>query len=97
MDIDNLEELGRLARVAMSVEEKESLRADLEKILAYVSELKNVPAGAGAVGGAAGAGDGLVNVWREDSVPRSAGEQTEELLFAAPRRRGGYIAVKKIL
>lgn len=92
IEIKDVEHLAGLARIKVSDSEKEVLRHDLEEILAYVSEIKEVAAEAGesAVGE-------LHNVLRADSDPHEGGMFSEDLLSAAPTREGNRIFVKKIL
>ncbi len=84
--------LAHLARIAISDGEAESLRASIDDVLAYVSVLEDI------------AGEtlekkpgALQNVFRTDVVTNAPGEYTETLLAEAPKRKGRYLAVKKIL
>lgn len=43
INLDEIEKLAKLARIAVADEEKVKLQKDLESILAYVSELKGAP------------------------------------------------------
>lgn len=92
IEIKDVEHLAGLARIAVSDSEKEVLRHDLEEILAYVSEIKDVSAELGepTVGE-------LHNVLRVDVDPHEPGIFTENLLNAAPSREGNRVFVKKIL
>jgi len=88
---EEIEKLAVLARVKISAEEKESMRKDIESILEYVGQVKNVsvdPKREIPV---------LHNVLRDDVVTTRAGEYTEDLLRLAPSREGNYLKVKKIL
>lgn len=84
--------LARLARIAITDEEAEKMRVSIDDVLAYVSVIKDI------------AGDtvekkpgALVNVFRADEVTNSADEFTEVLLAEAPKRKGRFLSVKKIL
>ncbi len=90
--LKDVEHLAGLARISISDSEKELLRHDLEKILAYVSQVKDVATNIGvpAVGEHR-------NVMRADENPHEAGMFTEALLRAAPAREGNRLLVKKIL
>ena len=92
IELKDVEHLAGLARIAVSDSEKEVLRHDLEGILAYVSEIKDVAAELGepAVGE-------LHNVLRDDEGAHESGTFTEDLLVAAPAREGNRVFVKKIL
>lgn len=92
IELKDVEHLAGLARIAISDSEKEALRNDLEEILAYVSQVKEVATGAlvSEVGE-------LYNVLRSDEDPHESGIFTEPLLDAAPLRKGDHLVVKKIL
>ena len=89
--IGDIEKLASLARIKLSGEEKESMSKDIESILDYVSQVKNISADV--------ARDIPVvhNVMRDDVVTHESGEYTEALLSLAPAREGNYVKVKKIL
>ncbi|MHB1118018.1 MAG: Asp-tRNA(Asn)/Glu-tRNA(Gln) amidotransferase subunit GatC [Minisyncoccota bacterium] len=92
IELKDVEHLAGLARIAVSDNEKEVLRHDLEEILAYVSEIKDVATelGESAVGE-------LRNVMRADENQHEPGVFSEDLLAAAPAREGNRVFVKKIL
>ncbi|MDO8603908.1 MAG: Asp-tRNA(Asn)/Glu-tRNA(Gln) amidotransferase subunit GatC [bacterium] len=92
IEIKDVEHLAGLARIAVSEEEKKILQHDLEEILAYVSQIKEVEGQKSKVK----SGE-LRNVMREDSEPHEAGIFTEDILKQAPAREGNRISVKKIL
>lgn len=96
-DVDNL---AGLARLEISDDEKENLRHDLEEILAYVSQVKEVgekvESGKLKVESNKELRD-LHNVMRDDRDPHTPGLFTEVLLLAVPSREGDRILVKKIL
>mgnify|MGYP001254115211 FL=1 len=92
-DIDNL---ALLARIALSDAEKDKLQQDMESILGYVGELQNAPCFAEATQGKPESYY-LRNVMREDVEPFESGINTESILSQAPKRRGDYFVVKKIL
>ena len=88
----DIESLARLSKLALTAEEKKAYTGDIESILAYISEIQSV------------AGElpehvvGKVkNVLRPDTSPHESGIHTEALLGAAPKRKGQYVLVKKIL
>ncbi len=87
----DIEKLASLARIQVSDEEKESMRTDIESILAYVSQVKNLSVETTADLSS------VHNVMRDDVVTHQSGEYTEILLSAAPAREGDYLKVKKIL
>ena len=84
--------IARLARLALSDEEKKRFREQLGNILDHVSELKSldtkgVPPTSHVLP--------LKNVWREDQVVTP--ENLEALLSNAPDREGPYFKVKKVI
>lgn len=100
IEIKDVENLAELARVAISDNEKENLRRDLEEILAYVSQVKEVgekvESGKLKVESNKELRD-LHNVMRDDRDSHAPGLFTEALLSAVPSREGDRILVKKIL
>jgi len=93
VEIKDVEHLAGLARLAISDSEKEILRTDLEGILAYVSQVKEVTAEVVAIGVV----PELHNVMREDTDTHTPGIFTEDILAGAPSRQGNHLVVKKIL
>jgi len=87
-----VEKLSELARIEISEDEKAGLMGDLDVILGYVSEVREVITG--DVEPTAGR---LRNVMRKDVDPYEVGKFTEEIMEGAPNRDGDYIKVKKIL
>lgn len=92
IELKDVEHLAGLARIAVSDTEKEVLRHDLEEILAYVSNVKEVVAEMSEPE----AGE-LHNVMRDDEGAHEAGVFTEDMLSQAPAREGNRLAVKKIM
>ena len=88
---EQVSKLAELARIAVSEEEKESLRGDLEAIVSCVSAVAAAPAGD------APPLSELRSVLREDGEPHAAGAFTEALLAQAPAVERGYVKVKAIL
>lgn len=89
---EDIEHLAKLSRVAVSEEEIERFQGDLEEILGYVSEIKNVSTG--ELEPVLGE---HCNVLRDDTNPHDGGLHQEDLLNALPDREGNYARVKKIL
>lgn len=93
MNIEEVKKLADLARIEISDQEAEKLGKEMESILAYVQDVKNVVK----------SGDEIVenafvrNVLREDSNIHESGVDTEQLLSNAPASENGYIKTKKIL
>ena len=88
---EEIEKLAQLARIDISNEEKDSMRTDIESILEYVGQVKNISVEAEREMPVPR------NVMRDDVVTHQSGEFTEDLLALAPAREGNYLKVKKIL
>ncbi len=86
-----IEHLADLARIEISDVEKESIRKDIESILEYVGQVKNVPTDTVRENPV------LRNVMRQDVITHTAGEYSDDLLALSPDREGNYLKVKKIL
>lgn len=87
-----IEQIAELARLSLKPEEKAKLKKDLESILAYVEQLKQVPT------------DkieptshvlNLENVFRPDEVRPT--DVREDILKHAPHREGNFFKVPKII
>ena len=93
METKDIERLAHLARIELSDELKERLSRELDEVLTYVEQIKDI------------VGDRTLettapahrNILREDTDPHEGGAYTEALLDAAPHRKGQHIAVKKII
>ena len=90
----DVEHVARLARLALSEEEKERYTAQLESILEYIDTLNkldtaNVPPTSHVLP--------LSNVWREDIAEPGRLGSTEDILKNAPEAEGPYFKVKKII
>jgi len=93
MKREEIEHLARLARIDLRGGEADALTADITQILGYVSEIEKIT---GEEGVEKEVGE-VHSVMREDANPHEPGIYTEDLLSAAPTRKGQYIEVKKIL
>ena len=90
----DVEHVARLARLALSEDEKERYTAQLESILEYIDTLNkldtaNVPPTSHVLP--------LSNVWREDKAEPGRLGSTEAILKNAPESEGPYFKVKKII
>ncbi len=93
ISIQEIEKLAELSRIALTTEEKEEFRRNMDSILGYVEQVNKV---SGSLAGGKKAGL-LRNVMRDDSNPHESGIYTEILVSAAPKREGNYVKTKKIL
>jgi len=93
----DVEHVARLARLALTEEEKDRYTTQLGQILGYVDKLSqlntdNVPPTSHVLP--------MSNVWREDKTEPSTGEtlgSPEEILANAPEREGPLFKVKKVI
>ena len=90
MDIQDVENLARLARIELGEDEKVELLKDMKGILGYVKQIEEVKVDDTK------ADFGLTNVWREDKIePR---EFSRDLIIGQfPDSQDGFLKVKKIL
>ncbi len=92
ISIKDVEHVAKLARVAISAEDKVKYQQQLEKILGYVSQLKSkntdgVPPTAHPYD--------ISNVWREDEARPF--EDLPNLLKNAPELEATFYKVKKVI
>ncbi len=92
LNLDDINNLARLARIELSEEEKVKLQKDMESILGYVGQITSVKLDTTAEAKKMS----LINVMREDIVTTVTGEYTEAILANAPKREGDYFSVKPI-
>jgi aspartyl-tRNA(Asn)/glutamyl-tRNA(Gln) amidotransferase subunit C len=93
----DVEHVARLARLALSEEEKDRFTGQLGSILQYIEKMSalntdNVPPTSHVLP--------LSNVWREDKMEPSTSEtlgSPEDLLSNAPEREGPLFKVKKVI
>ena len=90
---EEVEHVARLARLALSEEEKVRYTGQIEAILGYIEQLKavntdNVPLTTHVLP--------MSNVWREDVADQHLCNP-EDLLKNAPDREGPFFKVKKII
>jgi aspartyl-tRNA(Asn)/glutamyl-tRNA(Gln) amidotransferase subunit C len=90
MNIKDVENLAELARLELSMEEKEAMLKDMGGILDYVKQIEEVKIPEVKFNYS------LYNAWREDEViPR---EFSHELIMEQfPDEQEGFLKVKKIL
>lgn len=94
MDIKDVENLARLARINLSEEEKFSMLKDMQSILEYVKQVEEVKVPE------AKPEPKLRNVWREDEIITediSSNITRDKIIEQFPDSQDGYLKVKKIL
>jgi len=93
MEKKDILHLALLSRIRIDDTEAESLRKDIDSVLAYVGEVNSITADA-SLTKKVGA---RFNVFREDVVATQPETYTEALLAEAPKKKGRHLMVKKIL
>lgn len=93
LEIKDIEKLAKLARIKLTDDEKESFLKEIEPILGYVAQLKEVSA---TLDDQKKAGEHR-NIVREDSTPETPGINTEDIVSNMPESKDNYLKVKKIL
>ena len=91
---DEIKKLAVLARVSINEEEIDRFQNDLDKILDFVSKIKEIELPPEI---AEKQRDHIFNVFREDKEPHKPLEYTKSLLKEAPGKKNDFIKVKKIL
>ena len=90
----DVEHVARLARLALSEDEKARYTAQLESILEYIDKLNKVDT---AHAPPTSHVLPMSNVWREDQAePNRLGSQTD-ILKNAPEAEGPFFKVKKVI
>lgn len=89
---NEIKDLGELAHISVSTEEAKKLESNLEEILGFISNLKEVD-----VSHADDKELTVQNVFRKDESPHEANKFTKKILENAPSKKEGFIKVKKIL
>ena len=90
---DDIKKLAGLARLGLTQAEQDVLAKEVDSILGYVEQIKEV---SGKLDDNR-AIPAHRNVMRSDDHPHESGVHTEDILKNAPDRDGNYLKVKKIL
>lgn len=93
VEIKDIEKLAELSRIRISDDEKKVFLKDIDSILNYVEQIKEVVENEQFTSPESG----LKNIFREDADPHDSGQFTENLLDCVPEKENAYIKVKKIL
>ena len=92
MELSDIKKLSELCRIEMSEAEQEKILKEMDSILCFVNQIQEPKIDITE----RDAGE-LRNVMREDGEPHESGKYTKDILREAPKVRGGYVEVKKIL
>lgn len=93
LEIKDIEKLAKLARIELTQEEKDKLPQEVDNILGYVAQIKEVVS---TVSEEKRAGE-LRNVMRDDINPTITGTNTELIVDDMPDSQDNYLKVEKIL
>ncbi len=109
MEIRDIEKLAQLSRIELTDAEKQTFATDLENILHYVDQIREVTTTTNAKTSASSissddtvalgeVGD-IYNILREDEVTtgHEGGAFSQKILDQAPATQDGFVKVKKIL
>ncbi len=88
---EDIKHLADLARMEISESEISALAGEMDSILGYVGQIKDV------VGETQSIVPPLHNVMRDDVVTNAPRQYTEAILQNAPAREKNYLKVKKII
>ncbi len=93
IDKQQIEHIAKLARIELTEEEKEKFTKELSSVLDYVNQLNKVDTS--KIEGISQV-TGLENIIREDMEDKIR-DKRYKLLNEAPKRKGDYIQVPKVL
>lgn len=93
LEIKDIEKLGKLARIELTQGEMEKLLNEVDPILGYITQLKEV---IGTVGEEKVAGEHR-NIDRADGTPTETATNTKAIVADMPDSQDDYLKVKKIL
>lgn len=90
MDIKDVENLAKLARIEFGEDEKQEILSDMESILGYVKAVQTAEVGE------LKPENQIYNIWRED-LPDGREFSKEIITSQFPDAKDGFLKVKKIL
>ena len=93
LDIKDIEKLAKLARIELTNDQKQRLLKEVDPILDYVTQLKEVVS---KIGEAKVVGE-LRNVVRDDVNPTETSTNTKNIIADMPNSQDDYLKVEKIL
>ncbi len=93
LEIKDIEKLAKLARIELTREEMQRLLKEVDPILDYVTQLKEIVS---KIGEEKKAGE-LRNVVRNDENQNETGANTKNIVAGMPNSQDNYLKVEKIL
>ena len=102
ISIEEIKKLAELARIDIEDKEIESLRGEMDAILGYIGQVKEITSNEEKKENPplkirGGQGGDMKNIMREDENPTESGTYSQELIAEFPEKEGDYLKVKKIL
>lgn len=97
MTQEEIRKLASLARIKLTPDEEQGLIKDMDNILSYIEQIKEVSSSFILDTPNHHDKEKVRNVMREDTNPHESGIYTEVLLQEVPHRDGQYVKVRKIL
>lgn len=96
---DDIKKLAELARIEISDQEQGELALEIDSILGFVAQVKEISGLVPPLNDKRGLGGDMeiINVLREDSNSNESGKYTSKILAEMPKTENGYLKVKKIL
>ena len=98
---EEVKKLADLARIEINEKEAEKLSGEMDAILDYVSQVKeimnNTPVAPPDQGEAESGAPSGINIMREDENPTEPNVCSKELIDEFPEKEDNYLRVKKIL
>jgi aspartyl/glutamyl-tRNA(Asn/Gln) amidotransferase C subunit len=103
---EEIKKLADLARIEIGDIEAEKLGGEMDAVLGYLNQVKEITEGKeadtslnvrGVETKSGGDINGMVNVLREDTNPTESETHSKELIAEFPASEGNYLKVKKIL
>lgn len=91
---DDIKKLAELSRLALTDEEVEKLRGEVDAIVSYIDTVQKVPMPEGV---SANPHLDITNVMRPDENPHEGGKFTKDIVAQFPDTEDGFLRVKKIL
>ncbi len=88
----DIEKYAKLARIELSHEEIEKFPKEIESILGYINQIKEVSGDVEIKK----AGDHR-NIVRSDEILHKSGEYTDAIVRNMPKKKDNYLEVKKII
>lgn len=92
----DIAKLAAMSRISLAPAEQAKMKKDIGEILSYVEQVQKVPIEGVALSARHSPLHG-VNVMRADTATVAADQYTDDLIKAAPKSKGRFVHVKKII